>query len=67
MFIVVPSLLYILPLTDNIKKIRENAKCELLKVSEKIVQQKQKQIRKELEAGVDAKETFAGKRISCTC
>ena len=61
MFFVVPSLLYILPLTDNVRKLRE-MRSELIKVSHKIVQAKAKQIRKELEAGVDAKETFAGKK-----
>ncbi|PWZ02873.1 cytochrome P450 [Testicularia cyperi] len=61
MFFVVPSLLYILPLTDNIRKLRE-MRSELIKVSHKIVQAKAKQIRKELEAGVDAKETFSGKK-----
>lgn len=61
MFFVVPSLLYILPLTDNVRKLRE-MRSELIKVSQKIVQAKAKQIRKELEAGVDAKETFAGKK-----
>ncbi|SPO19845.1 related to Cytochrome P450 4F8 [Ustilago trichophora] len=61
MFFVVPSLLYILPLTDNVRKLRE-MRSELIKVSHKIVQAKAKQIRKELEAGVDAKETFGGKK-----
>lgn len=61
MFFVVPSLLYILPLTENIRKLRE-MRSELIKVSHKIVQAKAKQIRKELEAGVDAKETFGGKK-----
>ncbi|ETS63459.1 hypothetical protein PaG_01744 [Moesziomyces aphidis] len=61
MFFVVPSLLYILPLTDNVRKLRE-MRSELIKVSQKIVAAKAKQIRKELEAGVDAKETFAGKK-----
>ncbi|TKY90424.1 hypothetical protein EX895_000422 [Sporisorium graminicola] len=61
MFFVVPSLLYILPLTENVRKMRE-MRNELIKVSQKIVQAKAKQIRKELEAGVDAKETFAGKK-----
>lgn len=61
MFFVVPSLLYILPLTENVRKMRE-MRSELIKVSQKIVAAKAKQIRKELEAGVDAKETFAGKK-----
>ena len=61
MFFVVPSLLYILPLTENVRKLRE-MRSELIKTSHKIVQAKAKQIRKELEAGVDAKETFAGKK-----
>lgn len=61
MFFVVPSLLYILPLTDNVRKMRE-MRSELIKVSQKIVAAKAKQIRKELEAGVDAKETFGGKK-----
>lgn len=61
MFFVVPSLLYILPLTDNIKKLRE-MRSDLIAVSQKIVQAKATQIRKELEAGVDAKEMFGGKK-----
>lgn len=61
MFFVVPSLLYILPLTDNVRKLRE-MRSELIKVSHKIVQAKAKQVRRELEAGVDANETFAGKK-----
>ncbi|SJX60234.1 related to Cytochrome P450 4F8 [Sporisorium reilianum f. sp. reilianum] len=61
MFFVVPSLLYILPLTENVRKLRE-MRSELIKVSHKIVARKAKQIRAELEAGVDAKETFAGKK-----
>ncbi|KAJ1030437.1 hypothetical protein NDA16_001346 [Ustilago loliicola] len=61
MFFVVPSLLYILPLTDNVRKLRE-MRSELIKVSHKIVQAKAKQVRKEIEAGVDAKETFGGKK-----
>ncbi|SPC65230.1 related to Cytochrome P450 4F8 [Ustilago sp. UG-2017b] len=61
MFFVVPSLLYILPLTDNVRKLRE-MRSELIKTSQKIVQAKAKQIRKELEAGVDAKETFGGRK-----
>lgn len=61
MFFVVPRLLYILPLTENVRKMRE-MRTELIKVSQKIVQAKAAQIRKELAAGVNAKETFAGKK-----
>ncbi|GAC96781.1 hypothetical protein PHSY_004365 [Pseudozyma hubeiensis SY62] len=61
MFFVVPSLLYILPLTENVRKMRE-MRNELIKCSHKIVAAKAKQIGKELEAGVDAKETFGGKK-----
>ncbi|KAJ1031892.1 hypothetical protein NDA13_002276 [Ustilago tritici] len=40
----------------------EEMRSELIKTSQKIVEAKAKQIRKELEAGVDAKETFGGRK-----
>jgi cytochrome P450 len=60
-FYMLTSLFPKLPLTSNIGKLRE-MRNELINVSQKIVQAKAKQIRNELEAGLDANEMFGGKK-----
>ncbi len=66
MFFVVPSLLYILPVTDNVRKLRE-MRSELIKVSQKIVQAKAAQIARSSKRVSTPRRRLAAKRISCIC